>query len=460
MQLIEVLRDSGTITQEAYDLLRNHRQQEAAATKQMVKEEVKMAAEEAGKEAAKSAGLPKIHTKGKLAVESNDGAFEFRVGGRMMFDSVWYDGDLEDEGAEDSVEFRRARMYLSGKLWEVWKYKAQFDFAGAAKDDSGTFDAVTGVDFAAGTTTMGTYSDGNTADDVEIKELHLKYTGFKLGTVTLGNTKFPFSIEELTSSKYDTFMEQSLPVNAFAHGRRIGLRFDGHWEHIGAAAGVFSADDINNLHDDGFLVSGRVYYSPWHEKTRALHLGAAVLYEEHGGDTFRYRTRPETHSEIGRLVSTGRMPADSAVQWGLEGAWVQGPWHLQGEVIGAEVDGSGDPSPWGAYVEGSYFLTGESRPYDFKAGTWKVVKPARPMGSEGFGAWQLALRFSHVDLDDGLVTDRAGDEQNVTLGVNWYPNANLRFSANYVNVLDIDYEDPARSDVDGDAVQVRAQWHF
>jgi phosphate-selective porin OprO and OprP len=69
----------------------------------------------------------------------------------------------------------------------------------------------------------------------------------------------------------------------------------------------------------------------------------------------------------------------------------------------------------------------------------------------GIGAWEIALRFSHTDLDFheddfGLATPadgiRGGVQDIWTLGVNWYVNANLRIIANWMNV-DVDRLNPS-----------------
>lgn len=40
------------------------------------------------------------------------------------------------------------------------------------------------------------------------------------------------------------------------------------------------------------------------------------------------------------------------------------------------------------------------------------------------------MRFSNIDLDDGAI--RGGTQDNITLGINYYPRSNVRFMANYI----------------------------
>jgi phosphate-selective porin OprO/OprP len=78
----------------------------------------------------------------------------------------------------------------------------------------------------------------------------------------------------------------------------------------------------------------------------------------------------------------------------------------------------------GGYVYASWFLTGESRRY--RGGRFRGV---RPQGR--FGAWELAARYSVVDLGDGMV--EGGRERNLTLGLNVYPVAWGRVMLDYVH---------------------------
>ncbi len=65
------------------------------------------------------------------------------------------------------------------------------------------------------------------------------------------------------------------------------------------------------------------------------------------------------------------------------------------------------------------------------------------------------MRYSTVDLTDGAI--QGGEEDNLGAALNWYPNYYLRFSANYIKV--IDHERQGISDEPG-IFQLRAQAAF
>jgi phosphate-selective porin OprO and OprP len=126
-------------------------------------------------------------------VDSPDGKFKLQFGGRVQADYSFASTDGALPEIEDGFEFRRARMFMSGTVYEKVEFKIQYDFAGG---------------------------------DPSAKDL---YVGLlqDWGTLRFGHFKEGFSLEELTSSKYITFVERSLPVEAFSPSRNSGVGASG-----------------------------------------------------------------------------------------------------------------------------------------------------------------------------------------------------------------------------------------
>lgn len=360
----------------------------------------------------------KISTKGGIKAKSEDGDFSFQFGGRVMVDAGYYNEDAK-KGDESGTEFRRLRMFAKGTLYRDWGYKVQVD-----------------------------YSD----DALAIKDAYIKY---KPWGVTIGNFKQPLSLEELTSSKYITFMERSLPT-VFATSHRIGVGVNKGGKNWSAAASIYGGNsDDSEDGQEGFGLGARLTFAPIAEKTRAIHLGASLAREEplDDGDDIRIRQRPEFHVTGQRIVDTGTISnIDNIQKVGLEAAGVFGPFSLQAEYLKASLSretGFDDVDFDGSYVTASYFLTGESRPYSAKKGKFGRVKPKSKNG-----AWEVALRYSTLDLNDGAV--QGGEVDNMTLGLNWYVNPNVRIMANYI---DVDAERAGVND-DPSIFAMRAQIDF
>lgn len=341
----------------------------------------------------------------EVKFSSDDGKFSTTLGGRIQVDAWSADKDSFDLYGKSGTEFRRARVFVSGTMYDVWTYKGQYDFAGNG-------------------TTM--------------KDAWIGYNGFDAFKIKVGQFKQPMGLEELTSSKYITFMERSLPTEAFATSRRIGLGIYNHSDHWNWAASVYGqeeGDNTSNGGSEGYGAGARVAWAPMNEKGKVLHLGISGAYEEQNDSTLRWRSRMEAHGVDTRYLDTGSIPQpDTTSKVGLEAATVFGPFSLQGEyyLVSAETNAPGvsDPDFDGGYIFGSWFLTGESRTY--KKGAFGRVTPKTTVGRGGWGAWELAARYSYVSLDDSGFN--GGEEKNITVGLNWYATKYVRFMANYVYV--------------------------
>lgn len=356
-----------------------------------------------------------------LTFKSADGANTLRIGGRLHLDAAHFDDDktrLNDDSTD--AEFRRARLYAAGKLYDDWRYRFEYDFAANS--------------------------------DYRVKSAWVGYRGFKPVSIRAGNVLQPFSLEAMTSSNVITFMERGLPY-AFSPNYRLGALVNTYGEHWSGAVGLFGgAVRGGSVGEDGKGAAARLAVAPVKDKRRLLHFGASLLYQD--PDEARYRSRPEAHLSDERLVNTGTLrDVDNTFTWGLETAGVYGPLSLQAEYMQVSVnrDGRSDPDFNGWYVYGSWFMTGEHRRYNARKGTFKQVRP-----KSKYGALELAVRYSTLDLEDENIT--GGEEKNLTVGLNWYLNRNFRLMANYVRAD----ADPNSGGIDEtpNIYQLRAQLVF
>jgi phosphate-selective porin OprO/OprP len=400
-EILDILKNKGEISDRKYDELKKRA------------------------EAEKEGPDWKAYWKDGLRVEKKDGNIKTRWGGRIMLDwgNISADQALEDALVEEGeseplkgtgVEFRRLRFFTSGTLYETMGYKLQIDFAGAQVVIKDAF-----IDF-------------------------LKIPYVATNVLRIGHNKEPISLEELGSSKYITFMERALPVEAFAPSRNTGILL---WNNVLSnrllwEAGYYydvgdSGDTFADLSGSNTDFSARVAGTPWYrDKIHLLHLGLGYSHKFRDKDLteLRFRARPESHITDVRMANTGRFSADSADLVNPEAALVWGPLSVQGEYFWQKTDAPDydDPTFDGWYAFASWFITGESRNYSQKGGTFGRVKPNRNfhIGRPGWGAFELAFRYSDLNLTDKSIA--GGDEQNVTLGLNWYINPSFRIMVNYV----------------------------
>jgi len=212
--------------------------------------------------------------------------------------------------------------------------------------------------------------------------------------------------------------------------------------------GIFfgrDTDDFGEGTGDGeYVYTGRVaHWIPMGDQGDGVAIGAGASWRN-SQDNKRIRTRPEAHLLDDIIDSGSNTSTDGGIYYNVDAAWVRGPLSFQGEYTGATVKdwsasaNGDDVDIFGYYVEGSYFLTGEHRPYRADRGSFERVKPTENWDGKSLkGAWQVALRYSYIDFNDGnFVNDVTGNEgaesTGVTLGLNYYLNPNTRIMANVV----------------------------
>lgn len=345
-----------------------------------------------------------------LSISDERKNFNIKIGGRIQVDGAWMKegGDVKSSVGDlkDTVEIRRARLYTAGTIYKDFIYKFQMDFAGG---------------------------------DADFKDV---YFGMKnipyIGRVRVGHMQEPFCVEQLTSNKYITFLERSL-ADVFSPERNTGIManntlFDKRMTW--AAGGFFDADSFADGTSNEVNFTARVTGLPIYENQgdQLLHLGLGYTYRN-PEESVRYRQRPENHLAP-YFVDTGNIAAKNVNQLGYEVAGVYGPFSLQGELVHNYVNkttGSEYAQFYGIYGQASYFITGETRPYDTKTGVFSRVIPRNDFSIEEgtYGAWELAARYSHLDLNDNDVS--GGIMSDVTIGINWYLNPNMRIMGNYIH---------------------------
>lgn len=427
VEILDILKANGQISDAQYqDLMKKARAEgekvEAAITTSKAKDP--------------DPKTMRVYWSSGLRLKSNDGNFSLKIGGRIMNDWAIYSTDSDTPDAYrsigDGTEFRRARLYMEGEVYKNIKYKAQYDFAGQDADFKDVY--------------------------IELKKIPT------LGNLRIGHFKEPMSLEELTSSKYLTFMERSLP-NVFTQGRNTGFQIANTFtdRRATAAVGVFRdvGDSGNGFgKNSDYNVTARITALPWYEDKgkKLVHVGFGYTHEFRDNDSdIRYRARPEAH--LGpRFVDTRSFRAEGIDYFNPELAAVYGPFSLQGEYIVTEVnsDGYDDPSFDGAYIYGSVFLTpGDYRRYKTSSGAFDRVKPANDLSwsGGGYGAIEAAFRYSNLNLSDGMI--QGGTLSNFTAGLNWYLNPNFRFMLNYVHA-----DAWRRTGFEADIIQMRAQVDF
>ena len=440
------------------------------------KEEEKKKKEGEGYIVGSDSKLGGVWTPNGLVFQTEQQDFVLHFGGRLMFDQVWWNqpaflkgpapgnGGLPNAKAGDGIGvlddgafLRRVRLKLNGQLAEVIEYDMEVDLENLNRI---AFDEMW----------------------VGVREIPL------LGTVRLGQHKVPQGLESYSSSRHLVFFERSQLFDAFWQEFAPGLFLSNNFydQHMTYAlmfhrVEAFQQFNGSSFGDGEFAITGRLSFLPvWEHEGRCYQHVAASYQWRTGqlgreypttGNPFadtqrvvRFRDRPElrdsvgtgadTEGDAGRMIDTGFFLADNVHTVGGEYLGVWGPLSVQAEGTFAACEGNvrsiypaaqfltprGSPVFWGGYLQTSYFLTGEHRPYDRRFGVYTRPKPNENFflvrGEDGcyhrgLGAWEVAYRYSYVNLNDNGITGGILGEH--TLGVNWYLSPNCKVQFNYVN---------------------------
>lgn len=317
-------------------------------------------------------------------------AVDLSLKARLDFDHAAHSEDTST--LKDGWLRRRARLGVEGSH-NHWQFEVQYDFN----------------------------------NDGEFKDAYVSYSGWNSGALTVGQFKTPSGLEQQTGSSSSTFIERSLPTDALATSRRVGIGFAQERANHTVSAMVYgrSIDDADERPGMGI----RTTFAPLLEKDwRVVHVGGWVSYED-VKESVKISARPEARPADEKLLRTGTIKQVNAItRAGIEAAWQHGPLSVQSEWMHLYLHRNSrktDIALDGLYVGASWVVTGESRRYRY--GRFKGIPAERPSG-----AWELAARLSYLDLNDGQVS--GGREHNLTLGVNWYVKDNLRLMLNYIDV--------------------------
>lgn len=389
-------------------------------------------------DAQKSPPFPKIKLTGFFHADA--GYFAQDAASTATF------GDIQDVAG-----FRRARLAAVGDVADNLSYMLEMDFA-----------------FPGRPSFMDLWLD--------IHDVWL------LGNVRVGQFRQPFGMSALTSVRELMFIERPL-MQAFVPFRQIGVNFHDTnadqtitWSFsgfrfptdqfggIGTSSQAVPVEPGATLGDQGYGLAGRVTTFVFgHEDCGPLlHLGADYCYLRPGTNSIEYRTTPEFAGpfvgqfgtptyNLGNLTSvpffvdTGPVPTQNINLYDFEIGARLGSLYGQAEATYAVIDTpAGVVTLPGAYVQMAYLLTGEQRGYNRAGGVFGRVKPLNDFGyATGWGAWEVAVRYSYMDLDNAFTATLpppnpgaplfGGTLSDVTVGINWYLNQYAKFQFNYID---------------------------
>ncbi len=426
-------------------------------------------------------------------VTSADQRFSMALRARIQFDTALFNQDSNINATNAQIKdlasgaiMRRFYFGAEGRAFRDFYYEFRLDIGGANAEGSNAIINLARV----------AYQFGNVA---YANEPHFR--------INAGVIQPMFTYGDGVSSASTTFMERADVVNTAISGyggddARRGVELNFQQADIlrpgdnlvlataftGQRTTAPGASPTNTT-DEGTQIVGRAAYRLWSDGFSNFQIGGSASHilnltgtaTPGGARSIALQDRPEIRVDGNRLVSTAgstaiasgnaaNIPMTGGGLWGLEGGGNWRNFFLYGEYMNFGVDrdvhcvgctpvnglagvNPGDPRFHGWYVEGSWILTGETKTYSTvsvnnEMATFnnpRIITPFDP-SSGNWGAWELAARYSDLDLNwhEGSAGQtlaaspvggvRGGEEKIWTLGVNWYPNNNVLMRFNYLFV--------------------------
>lgn len=381
-------------------------------------------------------GLPLTLTyKDGIWFKADDGSFTAVLNGRILahYRSIFDRPDDVPPSAgaartqPDSLFLRQARIDLQGTAFRHFEYRLYLDFPTGLQSNTGT----------APSSTTGTIQDA--------------YLGWRPSSdfgIRIGQFKEPFSQEQTTSLRATDFVERSI-LDRLAPGRDLGILF--HGKPFGGVleyeAGAFNgggrAVADNN---DQKEAAGRLRVSPFRNAEegslfKGLRFGVAGTI----GDLDRSPTPAQTGDPLdltsteltvkfldvggAAVVDGNRSRVGLELTWLYEFLGLRAEWARRSDTLS-----TGSRIPVDAYaVSLTALLTGEKKILEDR------IVPTAPFDLDGgWGAFELAVRFAALRVDDEVLSFGASASPNAnavrttSVGVNWYLTRNVRISPDVV----------------------------
>ena len=420
--------------------------------------------------------------KNGITFETGDKNFRFNIGGVNQFDVGFYGAstdqkrsigkfnNLVDPGQtlQDGMDFRRARLRMSGLAYEQIEFFAQYEFANAIDLRQRTLGIPNSAGVGSPVLNNFDPSEGPLFNEVYIGLIKLPL----VGNVRVGRHRESLNFVTATADNNQLWMERGVMFEAFngnynfSQGITVSRTYLN--DRVYTLFGVFMQNNSNgrlysSVGDGTYAYDGRITCLPlWDEEEQLwVHLGLDYSYRNLYQNAVRYRARPNvrvgTSFQVPSIIDSGTILSRDAQQVAnVEFASAWGPWTFAAEgslstVSNAYTGGlprpdgklpkgvvaRGDYQSAGGYVELLRFLTPDHHGYVKERPGYARVTPTRRFvflegedesWSFDTGAWEVGLRYDYVDLTHGGIN--GGTSQGITAAINWYLASNARIQIN------------------------------
>ena len=290
--------------------------------------------------------------------------------------------------------------------------------------------------------------DTTESDDFTIFDLRLDIPLYEKASFSIGKQKEPLSMERIMAMTDMPMQERAAVSDSLLPSRNVGIVMAGSLlgDDMTVAGGLFNnwldKDQPSSPGDNATQFVGRATWLPYASPNEStiLHLGGGIRYSN-AKEGASAKAGPEFGSAPD-FLSTGLFEAESISTYQGEASLRSGPFWLHSEYIRSEFEDTpeGDVAFQGYHLTASWIVSGEVRPYNRRVGVFGGIPIARDVDQDGWGAWEVSSRFSHMDMNDGLAN--YGEMDIWSAGITWLPSPylNVFFDYRYITLDDMGLE--------------------
>ncbi|MBV9608912.1 MAG: hypothetical protein JO187_05095 [Acidobacteria bacterium] len=371
-------------------------------------------------------------------IKSPDGQFSISPYGYLDADYRAFRGD----GApSNTFALRRARFGFQGVYGKHWDFALMVDTVGQT-----------------GSIVRDVYVNAKPIPEFQIQAGQFKEPFAQ--DVALAATNLDFVERSLASLLYPSASSAYRSPGAVIHGDISGGAMQ-YW--IGAFNGKgYAALNTTNEPE----VVGRLRFYPWKKhkdsSLQGLAFGGSIGHGRARGLSNELSYNAANATGVFTFIPQFRVNG-SIERYNGEFTYLKGPWSLRGEYdqVMQARNGLGTLQFGGLgffsqpniiskawYIQSTYLLTGEKKPENgVPRVKHPVLGPATPgvkeSGLNRFGAWEVAARYAwlHTNEPAGdftfnqftpeFVPPFNNHTDEITLGLNWYPNYWVRYMVNF-----------------------------
>ena len=294
---------------------------------------------------------------------------------------------------------------------------------------------------------------------VSVKDAFVQYS--KFNNYFRAGHQYVFTGIEQANSSNDLLLNAISNTGAMLdNGRRLGFTYTRALPSYYFTAGLFVGDDIHvrSTVQQGYSTVARGVWRPINKEFSLFHVGASAYYKEpnqlKGTDikNITFSNRGVTRAKGPDFHYLSINNAKNQVQLVSELYGFQGKWMVQGEYFWSRVNRVAMPAykVHGGYLEAGYLIKGNHFGYD--------QVDAFPTLPTDRGSLLLVARYNSSHMNDHKADLYAGNQQDFSLGLDYFYNKYLSTRLNYSYVKLDKYSTFGKQDIH--VIQCRLQFRF